>query len=111
MLIIVREAIRLIARNAYPIARGLSNIERPAFDWAYKGIRLSRLKKPIYEGYKYGTYAGIAGSALLDALSQSPDQRTDQYSKTRNNMVKSGRKRQRSQNCRPYKRYRKSRYR
>ncbi len=96
-----------IIRNAIPIARGLSNIEKPAFNWAYRGVRLQRLKKPIYEGYKYGTYIGIAGKGILDcALSQSPITETGDESQTRKQLDFSRAKRQYSTKRRTDKRCR-----
>ncbi len=96
---IVREAIR---RYAYPISRGLANIERPAFNYAYRGNRMSRIKKPIYRGYKAGTVIGTVGAQLRDAyISSLVSTPSDSQSKTGKHMVKSGRKRQYRKKCYP----------
>ncbi len=99
---------RYASKYAYPVSRGLANIEKPAFNYAYRGVRMSRLKNPIYKGYKAGTVIGLAGDAILDALPESNISETGKDGKTRNNLVKFRRKRQFNQNCRPrqYKRYR-----
>ncbi len=89
-LLFVGEIFRQFARRyAGPIARGLANVERPAFDYAYRGARMSRLKKPIYRGYKAGTVIGTAGAGLRDAfLSSSPSDSASDKPETRNNVVK-----------------------
>ncbi len=94
LLRIFQEVIRAGRQYAYPVSRGLANIEKPAFDYAYKGQRLSRLKKPIYRGYKAGTAVGLAGDAILDALlSEIQESAPGTLSEKRKYMVKPGGKR------------------
>ncbi len=92
---IVTEAIKIAARKyAYPVARGITEIERPLFRYAYRGKRMGRFGKPIYKGYKAGTVIGLAGDAILDALlSESDVPETSEIRKTRSYMVTSRSKR------------------
>ncbi len=101
---IVETAIKLAAKYAYPVSRGLANVEKPAFNYAYRGGGFTRwVKKPIYQGYKAGTVIGLAGDAILDALlSESDVPETSPVGKTRDNMVKSRTKRKYNPSDKPY---------
>ncbi len=105
LLKIFETALKLAVKHAYPVSRGLANVERPAFNYAYRGGGFTRwVKKPIYRGYKAGTVIGLAGDAILDALlSESDVTETGKVGKTRDNMVKSYSKRLRRNNNKSHK--------
>ncbi len=66
---------------------------------------MSRLKNPIYKGYKAGTVVGLAGDAILDALlTESDVPETRKIRKARDYVVKFGSKRKYKTDCRPRKR-------
>ncbi len=94
-LLFIGPILREVARKyAGPIARGLANVERPAFNYAYRGNRMGRLKKPIYAGYKAGTVIGTVGAQLRDAyISSLQESPPDSLGKTGKHMVQFGRKR------------------
>ncbi len=103
----IKIAGQLARKHAYPVARGITEIERPLFRYAYRGQRFGRFGRPIYKGYKAGTIIGLAGDAILDALLSEVDvPETSQERETRNKLVFSSTKRKQYTNCRPVQRRR-----
>ncbi len=100
---IARQIGRYAIRNAYPVARGLAEVERPLFRYAYRGNRMGRIGKAIYRGYKAGTVIGLTGDAILDALLEPSSYvtPTGKERKTRDYMVKSFAGRKRRNYCKP----------